>query len=637
MDGYVTIGTKLDTKGLEKDLNKAQRELLKLDSEAERLQEKKIFIELDLKDYYKSIEKVKEATDRDLYLYGKTDEQAQQILEMEEETLQNIDEQYAKQLQKLSLINAKIKENADAQENMKGQVASLNEKLSDAKGLDNFSKNFSSIGKSISNIIGKVGRWALALLGVRTVLSILTQSFNTLSQYNTDLSAKMQGIKLMLASAFEPIINWLIKGLQIVMRTIAIILKTLFGIDILARASELASKNTSKNMGSTAKSAKEVRKQLAGFDEMNVLGDNVDTAGGGAGGIGDITADFDIDGMEKLDEFFNKVQKVADWIKTNWPIIKSTAMGGIWEITKALGPKGLLSVLGGVPTAVIANWNKIKPYLMLAWEFAKIICGNIWQTIKETATKIWDTVKEIFGKIRDKAYEISMGFVIYFQTAWGKIKEGATTMWNGVKTVFTTFHNTVANIIGTVINVFANLWNKFYEGGVNAWNKVKEIFGNVVSFFSGIINTIIGFFREIGTRVGDAIGGAFKNAINGVLKAIESILNSPIKAINKMLDIINPILPKKLSKLSTFSLPRLAKGGIINQPGRGVMVGGAIAGESGREGVIPLTDSQQMALLGEAIGKYITINANITNTMNGRVISRELQKIQNANDFAYNS
>jgi hypothetical protein len=43
-----------------------------------------------------------------------------------------------------------------------------------------------------------------------------------------------------------------------------------------------------------------------------------------------------------------------------------------------------------------------------------------------------------------------------------------------------------------------------------------------------------------------------------------------------------------------------------------------------------------MEQLGEAIGKYITINANITNTMNGRVISKELQKIQNDRNFAYN-
>ena len=52
--------------------------------------------------------------------------------------------------------------------------------------------------------------------------------------------------------------------------------------------------------------------------------------------------------------------------------------------------------------------------------------------------------------------------------------------------------------------------------------------------------------------------------------------------------------------------------------------------------VIPLTDSQQMALLGEAIGRYITVNANITNTMNGRVISREIQRVQNNSNFAMN-
>ena len=84
------------------------------------------------------------------------------------------------------------------------------------------------------------------------------------------------------------------------------------------------------------------------------------------------------------------------------------------------------------------------------------------------------------------------------------------------------------------------------------------------------------------------------------------------------------------------NLPRLASGGIINMPGRGVPLARARGGENGAEGVIPLTDSQQMMLLGEAIGKYVTINANIINSMNGRVISRELQRVQNDSDFAYN-
>ena len=54
-------------------------------------------------------------------------------------------------------------------------------------------------------------------------------------------------------------------------------------------------------------------------------------------------------------------------------------------------------------------------------------------------------------------------------------------------------------------------------------------------------------------------------------------------------------------------------------------------------GIIPLTDENAMQILGENIGKYITINANITNSMNGRVISRILQQIQNDRDFAFNS
>jgi hypothetical protein len=85
-----------------------------------------------------------------------------------------------------------------------------------------------------------------------------------------------------------------------------------------------------------------------------------------------------------------------------------------------------------------------------------------------------------------------------------------------------------------------------------------------------------------------------------------------------------------------FKIPYLATGGIINNPGIGVPLGMARGGEAGAEGVIPLTDTQAMETLGATIGKYITINANITNTMNGRVISRELQKINTNNDFAMN-
>ena len=97
----------------------------------------------------------------------------------------------------------------------------------------------------------------------------------------------------------------------------------------------------------------------------------------------------------------------------------------------------------------------------------------------------------------------------------------------------------------------------------------------------------------------------------------------------------------KLKSLFGFAkggivVPRLASGGIINMPNRGVPIGRAIGGEAGAEGVIPLTDSQQMALLGEAIGKYININATVPIYVGNRQIAREIKRINAEDDFAYN-
>lgn len=87
---------------------------------------------------------------------------------------------------------------------------------------------------------------------------------------------------------------------------------------------------------------------------------------------------------------------------------------------------------------------------------------------------------------------------------------------------------------------------------------------------------------------------------------------------------------------TTLGKVKLAQGGIVNNPGKGVPIGtNIIAGEAGREAVLPLND-QVLSQLGQQIGKYITINATMVNNMNGRQISRELQRIQSNNNFTSN-
>ena len=227
------------------------------------------------------------------------------------------------------------------------------------------------------------------------------------------------------------------------------------------------------------------------------------------------------------------------------------------------------------------------------WGLLIVIIGALVKLVADN----WDKIKEILGKVGSWIYD---------------------------------------KIIKPVGDFFVGLWNGVVNGVKTAVQWIKDTFNSIVDFFKNIINKIVSLFKTIGTKVGDVLGGAFKAVINGVLKSIENILNSPIKAINGLISVINKVPGIDLGKLPTFSLPRLAVGGIVNMPGRGVPIGGAIAGEAGAEGVIPLTNSQMMAELGEAIGRYVTINANITTNMNGRVISRELQKVNNSSDFAFN-
>ena len=231
------------------------------------------------------------------------------------------------------------------------------------------------------------------------------------------------------------------------------------------------------------------------------------------------------------------------------------------------------------------------------------------------------------------------------------VEKGFHDLWEGLKKIVYGFFEFVSGIgnailgvikgiiqsivqlIGILVDKGVNLFNNFKDKVVSVWATIRD---KIKGFVNNIKDWLTDKFGTIGTRIGDVIGGGIKGVVNAILSFAEIKINGFLKAINSAIGAVNKIPGVQISKIKTVSFPRLAKGGILNRPGRGVPVGGAIAGEAGREFYMPLQDEQMLSLVGQAIGKYITINANITNTMNGRVISRELQRINNESDFAYN-
>ena len=147
-----------------------------------------------------------------------------------------------------------------------------------------------------------------------------------------------------------------------------------------------------------------------------------------------------------------------------------------------------------------------------------------------------------------------------------------------------------------------------------------------------------------GTKVNIEVKNPFDDLakkINNIKDKLKSVGSKEWK-VKVQLDVATSVsktgndVANMISNLFASGKIKMAQGGIVNNPGRGVPIANnIIAGEAGPEAVIPL-DDKTMASLGKMIAQNMVINLTTVNQMNGRVISRELNKINANSDFAYN-
>ena len=486
------------------------------------------------------------------------------------------------------------------------QLDRLQKKQADLNKTDlsGVQKSIENVGKSTSKVITKMGKWALGIFAIESAYGFVRQAMASVSEYNEQISSDVEYIRFAMASMLQPVIEGLINLAYKLLTYVNYIAKAWFGVDLFANASANA-------MNKSAKSAEKMKKSLAGFDEMNVLNDN-----GSTGAMGTVAPSFDLASPEDV-----QIPSWIKWIADN----KDIVIAGLMGISGALIAVHLgLTLIQGLGIGIILAG--IVTLIQGIVDFIKDPNWTNFLTILQGIALVVSGIAVLLGGWIVALASLGVAIVSYVIKNWDKVKEILSEVGSWV----------YDNIIKPVGDFFVGLWDGIVNGVKTAVQWVKGAFSSVVSFFSNLIQKILGLFKNIGIKTANVIGGAFKTVINGVLKAIENILNFPIKSINKLIDVINAVPGINIATLPTFKLPRLAKGGIINQPGRGIPVGSAIGGERGQEGVIPLTDSQQMQLLGEAIGKYINLNATIPIYMGNRQIAREIKKINAQNDFAFN-
>ena len=305
---------------------------------------------------------------------------------------------------------------------------------------------------------------------------------------------------------------------------------------------------------------------------------------------------------------------------------------GIFVIGLGVAIGGLPVILAGVGTLlfglIVKHWEEIKGFLQGGIDWLAGIGDWIGKHWGEDAQALWQLIVDQLQSILNyfdgaiqairKIFDGVIDFIAgIFTGDWNRVWEGIKKIFGGIwdwmaNSVKFTF-NTIKTIIHGAIGIIATT----FEG---LWNGLKAGFKAVVTFFTNLV-------------------GGIWNAIKGFINFFIDGINFLIRGMNKLQwDVPDwvPIIGGQKWGINIQEVPRLASGGIVNMPNKGVMVGNAIAGESGREGVIPLTDPSAMTQLGKEIARYVNINNAVELNIDSRRLGRVMQQSQNASDFAGN-
>lgn len=671
MDGEITIGTKLDT-------DKFDRQITQLEKKMQKEEDKKIIIEAKLGSQEQDLERARQKTDELADAYQRL-EQLQKVIASGNATpqqftmaqelqgtygsLEQLGTQFDKALTKQDAIEQKVAQTKFRYDEINTKVSEYKQKIENVKiekqvaDVEKLKSEFKSVGSSIQGAVKHVARLALGIFGIRSAIMFLKRASSDLASYDQQYATNLEYIRYALTQMIAPVLQWIVRLAATLLGYINAIVQGWFGINLFSRGSAKNFQKMKAGASGVSKAVKEIKKQLAGFDEINMLTDQSDSGAGGGGGAGGAIPDFDLSAMQ------GEPPAWLQWIIDNKDLILAI-MAGIAAglLAWKLGLDGIKALgIGLLIAGIVYTIESLLEYLKdPSWEnFGKIIQGigvaiiglglligsvpvavaGAIVLIVGTIIKYWEQIKTFLQSgidwLRGQGREIfNWLFGDIFMPLYDGIVNILQDLLNWFNDIFTNIKNIFDNIIAFIKNVFTGNWK-------GAWENIKNIFISIwdiiKSTFFTVINIIKNVVVGIGQTVGNIIAGVFKAVVNAVLRTIESVLNSPIRAVNRLIGVINAVPGINLSTLPTFNLPRLKVGGIVNMPNKGTLVGGAITGESGREGVIPLTDQQAMAQLGAEIGRNVVVNLTNITKVGNRQIAREIKQINAEQEFAFNS
>ncbi len=354
------------------------------------------------------------------------------------------------------------------------------------------------LGKKITGLGGMLKRLALRQI-MMSMITAVKEGFNNLAQYssqaNSDLSALKSGLtqlKNSFATAFAPILtavtpvlSTLINYLSTAITYVGKFVAALTGAKTFTKATAVQ-EDYAASLEGTGAAAEKAQRQLAGFDELNVMSESSSGGGGGSAGSASPSEMFEEVPIESsITDFVNKIKEAF-------------RNGDYAGIGKIFGE--------GINSAV----QKLNDYISWDKVGAKITSG-----IKGTAkffNSLGDTVDWcLIGDTIAQGLNTALNtlFLVITEFDWPGLAAGLANSLNGLVSGFnwsklgTTLSTGLTTAIATLRSAISTFdWASLGTGFADGINNIDWV---------GILSGIAGTLSDLVTGLLDGLIGLAEN------------------------------------------------------------------------------------------------------------------------------
>lgn len=609
-DGSIIFSTEIDNKKAQAELDKLEKKIASLEIKASQAGAKKIPLEEQADSLGVALDDAKQKLEA-----LKASGASPGAIGAQSETVTSLQYQWDQVNNKIDRYNREIEKangDIDVSKSRAGELAAQlasagrnTEKMSaGVKKAEKSAKTFASRMKSVV-------RSALVFTVITQALSKFRNWIGDVIKVSPEATAAIARLKGALLTLVQPLVNIIIPAftkfvniLAAIINKIASVFAVLTGktVESSKAAAEALNKQTSAFNG-TGAAAKEAKKQLLGFDEINQLTE--DTSGGG-GGSGTIAPDFS--GFDDTEDELNTILGLVGAIATGllaWKIASLftdslSMIGGIalaaagafalvyfwldaWnngiDMQNFLGmlagaaalagglaiafgstAAGIALVIGGLAMLVVGikdviengftleNTLTIIAGLLAAGLGIGLLTGNwIPLLIAGIAAALIALVsftghgEELINGLKETIDGFGKFFKGVFSGDMEMTAEGLKQIWDGLK-----------NTWNAIIDSIRDAWNMFIEWlrGKNpelaaifeTYGKlVSDLYNSVKQILGGIITFISGVFTGDWDKAWEGVKQIFKGIWNGIVSILEGAVNLIIGGINWMIRQLNKI------------------------------------------------------------------------------------------------